>query len=399
MDRLVDIKKINIIILKNAITKPILEKFYEMFNELKTNYDNYEDSVEMKNLLKQFQFALSHITNWDDIKRKEITDELITKLNNDRNKKKYSELHIENLIKTIIKSNLEIFYYNFPEKINTILYEEFNIPNFINEIFILCARKFHEEPYLFMETKDKIKRIQNKNIVKSKIEQSLDEAILETFDINELNTNFLQDKLKINKINSVTNNLVNQNIVDNLNNNFSKNQESFNNIQSINNQQLLNNQQIQNGGNNFSNDNIIFTNNDVKKSIEHEFKNEFDNILKEKEIKLSDSNRYKSESSLLSHLTKENNSINNLKINNENHQSSEKQKKIKDLLENDLKETENKEMYNAEDDTEKYREVFSNSINTESKKKFDLEDSDIKNTSDKNKMMSKNKFFNNYLNL
>ena len=56
-------------------------------------------------------------------------------------------------------------------------------------------------------------------------------------------------------------------------------------------------------------------------------------------------------------------------------------------------------MYNAEDDTEKYREVFSNSVNTDSKKKYDLEDSDIKNTSDKNKMMSKNKFFNNYLNL
>ena len=121
--------------------------------------------------------------------------------------------------------------------------------------------------------------------------------------------------------------------------------------------------------------------------------------MAEKDIKLSASNRYKSESSLLSHLTKDNNSINNLQNHNENHQSSEKNKKIKNLLENDLKETENKDMYNAEDDTEKYREVFSNSINTESKKKYDLEDSDIKNTSDKNKMMNKNKFFNNYLNI
>ena len=69
-------------------------------------------------------------------------------------------------------------------------------------------------------------------------------------------------------------------------------------------------------------------------------------------------------------------------------------------MENDLKETENKEMYNAEDDTEKYREVFSNSINTErNKNKYDLEESDMKNTSDKNKKMSKNKFFNNYLNI
>ena len=169
MDRLVDIKKINIMILKNAITKPILEKFYAMFFELKNNYANSEESADMKNLLKQFQFALSHITNWDETKRTNITNELINKLNEDRERKKYDNLHIENLIKTIIKSNLEIFYFNNPENIDVTIYENLNLPSFVNHIFTSCARKFHEQPYLFIDELDKIKKIKNKYINKQKI--------------------------------------------------------------------------------------------------------------------------------------------------------------------------------------------------------------------------------------
>jgi hypothetical protein len=397
MDRLVDIKKINIMILKNAITKPILEKFYAMFFELKNNYANSEESADMKNLLKQFQFALSHITNWDETKRTNITNELINKLNEDRERKKYDNLHIENLIKTIIKSNLEIFYFNNPENIDVTIYENLNLPSFVNHIFTSCARKFHEQPYLFIDELDKIKKIKNKYISKQKIEESIDEIIIEMVDINALNINFLNDKLNNNHGNQDIKNTYNTLSNDKQLNNFNK--KDFNHVlNGGTNNILFTNNNDNNDNNNNNNNNYNKRqddNNNFKKSIE----NKFNNILKEKEIKLRETKKYKTKSSLISQITKDNNNNNNNNnynnYNDKNTESSSKKKNIKHILEKDLKDTENKEMYNAEDDTDKYREVFSNSINTE----FKNNDSELKKTSDKLNIKSKNKFFNNYLNL
>ena len=124
------------------------------------------------------------------------------------------------------------------------------------------------------------------------------------------------------------------------------------------------------------------------------------NIIDNNNIKLSKSDKYKSESSILKNLPKE--YLNNKPVISDNDKLNIN---VKNLINRDLKDSDKETTYNIEDNNN-YREIFSNSIQR-SEKKLDtkneiVETRDIINTKDtqeKENLKNKKKFFNNYLHI
>ena len=139
--------------------------------------------------------------------------------------------------------------------------------------------------------------------------------------------------------------------------------------------------------------------------VDDNIQNKIMNILDNNNIKLSDSGKYKSESSILKNLSKRepvkevNGESNNIIDNN-----------VKNIIDRDLGDSDKATTYNAEDNNN-YREIFSNSIKNEVKglesRKAKSEDTeklvnskdnaDTKDTLEKENFKNKKKFFNNYL--
>ena len=129
------------------------------------------------------------------------------------------------------------------------------------------------------------------------------------------------------------------------------------------------------------------------------------NILDNNNIKLSNSNKYKSESSIIKNLSKVDI---NKKSKSENNGIDID---VKNLIEKDLGDSDKNTTYNAEEN-KNYREIFSNSIEKSEKSlnsKYETvntkeiintkEVDNNKDTQEKENLKNKKKFFNNYLHI
>lgn len=425
----------NYIFQKKEFTNKIISLFNkQIYIGLKDLWiDNYNH-----NHFKNFQKNLKEIPNWDKITIKEETERIVSTVFDYVETNKYNDIDLLQMLKIIILSSINSLIGSNTNNINKFV-EDLTLEKFIHEIYKECARFFYTNPTIFKDSSCDEKKykeiIKNINIcIKNSINNLLPWKFITNNYFNNINININTESSsnytpnKYNKNQSENKIIINDNKSQNIVNNKLKetsNKKSDNKIFNNN----LNNKNIQQGG--YS----IFTKNDKFKNSEKNnssikndnFKNSYkntnsnknenllnkydhqsvnnkrniesqiDEILKKKEIILSDTNKIKSESSLIAKLTKENSnkSIQNI--------SSEKNNKIKNIINNDLNENNTKKTKETneknekkENDTDEYREIFSNST----KKKYTTEsETKTKNTTEKNILKNKNKFFNNYLNI
>ena len=405
MNFLVETKKEYTIQLINILSPHIYEGVGSIYNQAKK-------ISKSDNVLKNFQTFLSKIPKWDNESINIETERIKRKIK--------VSISIEDLLKATIKSNIIIlthipFSQNNPE-INSNFYDNIQISDLIHKIYIETARELWNNPYLFYHNYPHFELKKNQRDSMILIKKSIEEAIRKIIPLNFVLKEYLGNDIskKVNKIkNTITpaeeeniNNLLSKDLNFNnkyfINNNelneYNKTLDDNKNLNNLNNTQ---NNTLNNTQNNTQNNTLNNTQNNNIKSNDNNIENKILDILDKNDIKLTDSknSKYRSESSLIANIN--DNSIKK-SIKSEN---NEIDSKIKKILEKDLKDTEidTTVTYKAEDDTDDYQEVFSNSkTKTNTKEVFanstDSEES-LKNTVDKENFIKKKKFFNNYLNL
>ena len=399
MNYLVEKKKQYTYLLVNSLSLPIFEGIKSIYNVSKNNSDS-------KEILKNFQTFLADISRWDEEKIKDVANQIIEKTNSK------IQVKLDMLLKATMKANIVIL--SGHENINKDLYMNVDIDKFIHTIYIESAREFWNNPYLFYHKYEpiEIKRNQKDSIVI--IKKSIEESIRRILPLEFILEKYLGENKAVNM---------------NININHPVSEADQVNVQNMINQDLVNKpqqipqqmpqqmpQQINmNGGdgnidtrikylNNFIDENKL---NDMNKNfINNNLENRIMNILDNNNIKLSNSDKYKSESSLLKNLSKEEN---NKEVNEVFSVEDKLNINVKNLIDRDLKDTDGKDSekattYNAEDNNN-YREIFSNSIQ-KSDKSLDTKNTFVtgesintKDTQEKENLKNKKKFFNNYLHI
>ena len=396
MESATTMKKVFLSLLTRSFSQPLFDEIKNTFDTIKLQVENLDENEKNdEEIAITFQQSLKSIKHdWDESKKTTVANSMLDQIKSNRIKKNLEEIDVSNLLKATIISSVLSANENYK---NLDKYMNYKIEEFVYQVCRSCFRKIFAYPDFFLEYEDS-NRIRDNN---NKILEFIEKSIIETID--EI---YINDKI----------NYYLENINEKINIYTNKNEllggESFNNLnpapQIINNtnkpnyfdniNQSQNNSITMNGG--FNNSNEIFTNNKNENfnnqpnfvNQSNNMENKINNILKEKDIVLSDSKKYKSESSIISQITKNSN-------NNSNKDSStdSKDEKIKQIVERDLGTTENIELYKAENSNDKYREIFSNSSNKNEKLNHSY--SEKRNTTEKKNIINKQKFFNNYLNL
>lgn len=403
MESATTMKKVFLSLLTRSFSQPLFDEIKSTFDTIKLQVENLDENEKNdEEIAITFQESLKSIKHdWDESKKTTVTNSMLEQIKNNRIKKNLEEIDINNLLKaTIISSVLSA---NENNK-NLDKYMDYKIEEFVYKVCRSCFRKIFAYPDFFFEYEDSNKIRDNNNKILEFIEKSIIETIDEIY-INDKINNYLENiNEKINTYMNKNNELLGGESFNNLNNNSIPTAQIINNtnkpnyFDNNNKNQLQNNSITMNGG--FNNTNEIFTNNNKENFSDqpnfvnqpNNIENKINNILKEKDIVLSDSKKYKSESSIISQITK--NSNNN---SDKNSSTDSKDEKIKQIVERDLGTTENIELYKAENSNDKYREIFSNSSNKNEKLNHSY--SDKRNTTEKKNIINKQKFFNNYLNL
>lgn len=400
MNFLVETKKEYTVQLINILSPHIFEGIGSIYNQAKK-------ISKSDNVLKNFQMFLSKIPKWDD--------ESIN-IETDRIKKKIKiSVSIDDLLKATIKANIIIlthipFSQNNPE-INSDFYENISINELIHKIYIESARDLWNNPYLFYHNYPHFELKKNQRDSMILIRRCIEEAIRKIIPLNFILKKYLGNNVSKKINNEIKNSITSaeqeniKNLLDkdiNFNNKYFIKNNELNNKGNISYNKSLNNTKTIFENKSFENAKPLNLNNNIKdKDIDIE--NKILNILDKNDIKLTESknSKYRSESSLLANIAKESTKKNSINDNDNDIDS-----KIKKILEKDLKDTDidTTVTYKAEDDTENYQEVFSNSKTnkTITKEVFsNSSDSDesVKNTVEKENLIKKKKFFNNYLNL
>lgn len=386
MNFLVETKKEYTIQLTNILTPLIYEGIKSIYNQAKKISDT-------DNVLKNFQTFLRNVPNWD---QGIINGEYDRIMSSSR-----SFEWLTDLIRATLKSNIILLstspFSNTPSKIDNELYNNIDTKEFIHKIYIECARELWNNPYLFYHNYPAIDLKRNQRDAHNLIKECIEEAIRKILPLKYVLEKYLGDDVQtiqtIQAPNQVPNfdktmtdiekkyvsSMVNQD----LNKNFIKNEE------------LINNNMV--GGNN-------------EKKDSNSIGSRIISILDKKNINLSDSGNKKvsdtsvlvtniknsknksvdNDSSLYSKKT-HHNSIN--VSNNRIKEGTSVENKIKNILEKDLGETdlETSLTYRQEENTENYREIFSNGSGSHNG------ETNVHNTVEKATIKNQRKFFQNYM--
>lgn len=186
MNFLVETKKEYTIQLVNILTPLIYEGLQSIYAEAK-KLSNKNDN----NILKIFQSFLKRIPKWNN--------EMITKEKNRilNNSKSFNWL--VDLIKATIKSNI-ILLTHIPGNakvpmIDSSLYQNIDLGNFIHKIYIECAREIWNNPYLFYHNYPGIEVKRNQRDTITLIKTCIEEAIRKLLPVKHILEKYLGDEM------------------------------------------------------------------------------------------------------------------------------------------------------------------------------------------------------------
>ena len=366
-----------------------------IFEGLESIYKTVKDNTEDKSILKTFQKCLQSIPKWNEAR--------LTKEYSRIKKRTLKTPWLVDLVKAVIKTNVKILAL---KDISPEDYQDINMLNFIHLVYIQCAREFWNDPFLFYHDYSALDIKRNNKEIISLINKSIRTAIRKILPMKIILERYLGEDKSNDKEFDFSANMENNEKI-NIPLLLEKNLQSEVNLfeKEVNNQPLtnpLNTIPEQNGGN--VNEEIlkIINNQDIELSESFSSKRSKNNHSTEKRTNRSSDHKKSHRSSRSENSSRSKNSSSTLKnIINEsiNKKTSESKSisissKVKNDLKKDLAESESL-TYNPEDNNKKYQDIFSNS-EVESKPINSNETIDTVNLK-KNK--SKEKFFNNYLNI
>ncbi len=173
---MIELKKEYTILLCNVLTPIILEGLQHLYNESKKNSTK-------NNILKTFQLLLKSIPSWDsDIIRKEI--ERI-------NFKTKEYPWIVSLIQSIFKLNILINGLEPSESMK----KDIDMSLFIHSIYIECARQFWMDPFLFYHEYSSLEQKKNYCEIMRIIGCSIENAIRRLLPLSAIFDKFLGEKV------------------------------------------------------------------------------------------------------------------------------------------------------------------------------------------------------------
>lgn len=398
MSCLVEAKKEFTIQLVNTLSPLIYEGFNSIYNEAR------KLSKKNNTILKTFQSFLKKIPKWEVEMVDQETVRIITAID--------TNFDIVNLLKAIVKSNIEILIYEGTKTtVEKQLYDEIKLSDFVHRVYIECAREFWNNPYLLYHVYEPIdlKRNQREsiNIIKECIRESirkmlprkyiLDKYLGDQKEEENINENFevIQseiEKRNLNKMimNKLENKYIGTPILEKkLSENYSKKSTERND--SSESESIESNSSLYSKN---SKSPITKTNDSktVRSKILSIIGKTKDTNLNKISEKYSVEKNTETDKALDKVLSKKYNVTETPKEKDfsENNIDS----KIKNILKNDLADSEidNKEssVYNLEKDPKNYEEIFSNSIEVKT-------NNNVINSTDRRRNLDRNKFFANYL--
>jgi hypothetical protein len=170
--------------LVNILTPLIYEGLQSIYNEVKS-------ISTTDNILKNFQCSMQRIPKWNNTMIKDETDRIMN------NTKSYGWL--EDLIKATLKANIIVLTYNpsvsQQTKIDPILYQNFNITDFIHKIYIECARELWNNPYLFYHIYKPIDLKRNQRETITLIKDCIKEAIRKLLPVKHMLKIYLGEEM------------------------------------------------------------------------------------------------------------------------------------------------------------------------------------------------------------
>ena len=351
-----------------------------IFSGLTSIYDTAKKNAQHNTVLKTFQSCLKRIPDWkNDIITKE-SKRILDKTNS-------TAPFLPELVQAVFKANIKILAVDVPSNV----YQELTFPTFIKNIYIECAREFWIDPYLFYQDCSAMEIKRNNIVILRIIRTCIENAIRKTLPMKLILDKYLGQSAETTKKFNHTN----------------ISQDELQNIP------LLIEEMDKTEVNDTANDTI------EKKSYHTSIKNSDTNstndkilkIIDQQDIKLSESNdkkitpvhthrsvnsssRRKSSSTLKRIINEsvnrtQNNSTRSLSID-----SKMKKHLTKNLADSDTM------TYNPEDNVNNYQEIFSNSdVKPKTISENSTRVNETVNTQDKNEQRSRDRFFNNYLNI
>ncbi len=155
---MIELKKEYTAILTHILTPIILEGLQHLYNEAKKN-------SEKNNILKTFQTLLKNIPTWDaDITNREL---------NRIQSKTTNYPWLSQLIQAVFKLNIVINNLDPSEQLKN----EVTLGKFIHHIYIECARVFWMDPFLFYHEYSSLEQKKNYLEIMKLINKSIENAI------------------------------------------------------------------------------------------------------------------------------------------------------------------------------------------------------------------------------
>ena len=377
---LVETKKEYITQLQNAI-------YFKIYEGLSSLYKKSMEKTTEEEVLKNFQKFLKKIPKWETNFIENETNRIVI----DKHEM------IDNLLKAVIKSNVILLTFDPRGKVKQInpeIYDKIKLHQFIHEVYIECARELWNNPFLFYHKYNALELKRNQREIFTIIKNSVEEAIRKLLPMNQildiyLGNNFTPTEV-VEKITEMNPNIYNHNIPNpNMPNNNIPN-------------------------NNISNPNIPNPNMNVQQPLQnmnggHVMKDSIQSIMERNGVVITESNE--KTNNFIKQVQQEEMTAEKTKTDRTMEQSIDS--KIKQILDKDLNDTEGDASLSYKpENTENYQEVFGN---TESEKQQEEHKSNVTqntnnskqntemsvnsiNTVEKQNLMKKNKFFNNYLN-
>ncbi len=157
------------------LKKSYMASILKIYEEAKENCLNYHEDDK---ILITFQEMLSDIVDWDDNKKTEFMDEIISSTKCD---------WLEDLVTAVFILHTKILATirseNPPKKVNINIPE---IKDFLHQCFIEIAREIWKHAYLFQETSDSCLYQQNYNKCEELICNSIGETVRDMLPVKEM---------------------------------------------------------------------------------------------------------------------------------------------------------------------------------------------------------------------
>jgi len=345
-----------------------------IFSGLASIYCQAKKNVEHNTVLKTFQSCLKKIPNWDVTMIEKECKRIIEKT---------KTTWLVDLTKAVIKANIVVLSVN---DIPTNVYEELTFGKFIHNVYIECAREFWIDPYLFYHECSSMEIKRNNIIIIKTIRNCIENAIRKTLPMQIILKTYLGANEETDK------------------------EFDFDNMSKA---EMMNIP--------------LLLQKDIKATEQKQYhtshvKTESDNtnnkilqMIERQDIKLSESNdktkntpersiqsgrsinssSNKKSSSTLKRIINE--SVN--KTHNNSTRSLSIDSKMKNKLTKNLADSDTM-TYHPEENVNNYQDIFSNSdIKPKSTSDHSTRNNETLDTQEKNDKKSRDKFFNNYLNI